>query len=183
MRSSSSWSRGAPIRRPVAVPAGSLHSSRSLQSIDVLARARRARCRVPARGRCRSTARGARCRHATADAVAKAIGCAPEQIVKSLVFVCDTQSVLALVPGDRRADPAKVASAAGAAQARVARPAEVVAATGFPPGAVSPLPPPVGALVLIERTMLSTPCRLGRRGLRAPPGDAVAARARPADAR
>jgi prolyl-tRNA editing enzyme YbaK/EbsC (Cys-tRNA(Pro) deacylase) len=93
----------------------------------------------------------------TAEGVAKEIGCAPEQIVKSLVFVCDTQAVLALLPGNRRADPAKVALAAGAAHARVARPAEVIAATGFPPGAVAPIPPPVGGLVLIERTMLSTP--------------------------
>ena len=44
-----------------------------------------------------------------------AVGCEPAQIVKSLVFVCDGLPVLALVPGDRRADAAKIAAAAGAA--------------------------------------------------------------------
>ena len=54
---------------------------------------------------------------------------------RSLVLVCGTElAVLALVPGDRRADPAKVASLVGACEARVARPPEVVEATGFEPG-------------------------------------------------
>ena len=38
----------------------------------------------------------------------------PSQIVKSLVFVCDGRPVVALVPGDRRADGDKVARAVGA---------------------------------------------------------------------
>ncbi len=93
----------------------------------------------------------------TAQAAAKAIGCTLEQIVKSLVFRCGERAVLALLPGDRRADPAKVASAAGAKEARVARPEEVLAITGFAPGAVSPVPVPAGALVLVERTIVSAP--------------------------
>jgi prolyl-tRNA editing enzyme YbaK/EbsC (Cys-tRNA(Pro) deacylase) len=93
----------------------------------------------------------------TAQAAAEAIGCALDQIVKSLVLVCGTQPVLALVPGNRRADPMKVALAAGADHARVARPPEVVAATGFAPGAVAPFPPPAGVTILIERTILSSP--------------------------
>ena len=92
---------------------------------------------------------------ATAQAAADAIGCGLEQIVKSLVLMCDERAVVALVPGDRRADPAKVAAAAGAAKARIARPPEVVAATGFVPGAVAPFPLPAGTPVLIERTILS----------------------------
>ena len=75
--------------------------------------------------------------------------------MKSLVFIAGNRPVLALVPGDRRADPAKVAVAAGAAEVRVARPPEVIAATGVPPGAVGPFPPPTGVPVLIERTLLS----------------------------
>jgi Cys-tRNA(Pro) deacylase len=76
----------------------------------------------------------------TAQEAAKAAGCRPAQIVKSLVFVCDGSYVLALVPGDRRADEKKVAAAAGAARARIARPDEVTAATGFQPGEVAPFP-------------------------------------------
>lgn len=90
----------------------------------------------------------------TAADAARAVGCEPAQIVKSLVFLCDGVPVLALVPGDRRADAAKVALAAGAAKARVARPEEVVAATGFEPGAVAPFPVPNVSRVLVEQELL-----------------------------
>ena len=92
----------------------------------------------------------------TAQAAADAIGCALDQIVKSLVFVCDERPVLALVPGNRRADPEKIAAAAGSAGARVARPPEVLAATGFAPGGVGPFPPAAGVPILLERTILSS---------------------------
>ena len=90
----------------------------------------------------------------TASAAARAVGCEPAQIVKSLVFVCDGNPVLALVPGDRRADAAKIASAAGAGYARIAKADEVVAATGFEPGAVAPFPAPNVERVLLERELL-----------------------------
>ncbi|MGH2934615.1 MAG: YbaK/EbsC family protein [Gaiellaceae bacterium] len=90
----------------------------------------------------------------TAAAAARAIGCERAQIVKSLVFVCDELPVLALVPGDRRADVLKVSAAAGARYARVARPGEVVAATGFEPGAVAPFPAPHVSRVLMDRSLL-----------------------------
>src|SRR6266702_1572787 len=90
----------------------------------------------------------------TAADAARAVGCDRSQIVKSLVFVCDELPLLALVPGDKRADAAKVATAAGARYARVARPDEVVSATGFEPGAVAPFPTPRVSRVLIERALL-----------------------------
>jgi Cys-tRNA(Pro) deacylase len=77
---------------------------------------------------------------ATAREAARAIGCDLSQIVKSLVLVCDGAFVLALVPGDRRADEEAVARAVSAAEVRVARPDEVLHATGFEPGAVAPFP-------------------------------------------
>jgi prolyl-tRNA editing enzyme YbaK/EbsC (Cys-tRNA(Pro) deacylase) len=91
----------------------------------------------------------------TAAAAARSIGCEPEEIVKSLVFVCDGRPVLALVPGDRRADPNKVAGAVQAGYARVARPAEVHAATGFEPGAVAPFPAAAVTRVLFEKELLA----------------------------
>jgi prolyl-tRNA editing enzyme YbaK/EbsC (Cys-tRNA(Pro) deacylase) len=93
---------------------------------------------------------------ASAQSAAEAVGCALDQIVKSLVFVCGTRPVLALLPGDRRADPAKIGLAVGATGTRVARPPEVLAATGFAPGSVAPFPPPAGVPVLVERTILSS---------------------------
>ena len=90
----------------------------------------------------------------TAEAAADAVGCEPAQIVKSLVFICDGLPVIALVPGDRRADPGKLAAAAGAGYARVAKREEVLAATGFDPGGVAPFPVPLTVRVLMERELL-----------------------------
>jgi prolyl-tRNA editing enzyme YbaK/EbsC (Cys-tRNA(Pro) deacylase) len=93
----------------------------------------------------------------TAEAAAEAVGCGLDQIVKSLVFLCDGAPVVALVPGDRRGDPAKVARAAGATAARIARANEVEAATGFAPGAVAPFPLATVQRVLVEQTLLTQP--------------------------
>jgi prolyl-tRNA editing enzyme YbaK/EbsC (Cys-tRNA(Pro) deacylase) len=76
----------------------------------------------------------------TARDAAAAIGCELGQIVKSLVFVCDGAYVLALVPGDGRADEDAVRAATGAEHVRIAKLDEVVHATGFEPGAVAPFP-------------------------------------------
>ena len=91
----------------------------------------------------------------TAAAAAKAVGASRAQIVKSLVFVCDGRPTLALVPGDRRADERKVAAAAGAKAARVARPDEVLAATGFEPGGVAPFPAPGISRVVMAAELLA----------------------------
>jgi Cys-tRNA(Pro) deacylase len=90
----------------------------------------------------------------TAREAAEAIGCDPADVVKSLVLVCDGAYVLALVPGDRRADEAAVAAATGAREVRVARADEVEHATGFPPGAVAPFPQRAVARTLIDRSLL-----------------------------
>ena len=77
----------------------------------------------------------------TAEDAARAVGCELSRIVKSLLFNCDGRPVLVLVPGDRRADPQKVA-------------AEVEEATGYAPGAVAPFPLLRVERVLIERGLL-----------------------------
>ena len=90
----------------------------------------------------------------TAALAAEAVGCAPAQIVKSLLFICDGRPTLALVPGDRRADSAKVAAAAGGKKARVGSPEEVRAATGFEPGGVAPFPAPGVSQVVAAQELL-----------------------------
>jgi prolyl-tRNA editing enzyme YbaK/EbsC (Cys-tRNA(Pro) deacylase) len=91
---------------------------------------------------------------ATAEEAARAIGCALAEVLKSVVFVCGDSVVVALVPGDRRADEAKVAAAVGAEGARVAHAREVRAATGYDPGAVAPFRLPAVDAVLLEQTAL-----------------------------
>ena len=93
----------------------------------------------------------------TAASAADAIGCTLGQVVKSLVVVCDGSPVVVLVPGDRRADTGKVAHLVEARRVTIATPAEVLDATGFAPGAVSPFPLERVAAVLVERTLLRHP--------------------------
>ena len=90
----------------------------------------------------------------TAEDAAREIGCTPGEVVKTLVFVSERGYVLALVPGDRRADEEKVAAAAGARGARVARRDEVPLATGFEAGAVAPFPNRGVASVVLEQSLL-----------------------------
>lgn len=92
---------------------------------------------------------------ATAEDAARAAGCPIGQIVKSIVVLCDGRPVVALVPGDRRADLTKIAHATGAVDARIARGSEVETATGFAPGSVAPFPLPNVDRVLIDQTLLA----------------------------
>jgi Cys-tRNA(Pro) deacylase len=91
----------------------------------------------------------------TAVEAAQAVGCKLGQIVKSLVFDCDGRWVVVLVPGDRRADLDKIAGAAGAKKARIAKPDEVERATGFVAGAVAPFPLPNVDRVFVDRGLLA----------------------------
>ena len=75
----------------------------------------------------------------TAQLAAEAVGSQLGQIVKSLVFIADDdRTVLALVAGDRRADPEKIARAVNARSARIANAEEVRTRTGFAIGGVAP---------------------------------------------
>lgn len=74
----------------------------------------------------------------TAAEAAAAVGCDPGAIVKSLVFIVDGEPVVALVPGDRRLDPARLAAAAGGAAAERASLDLVREATGFVAGGTPP---------------------------------------------
>jgi prolyl-tRNA editing enzyme YbaK/EbsC (Cys-tRNA(Pro) deacylase) len=85
----------------------------------------------------------------TAADAAAAVGCELRRIVKSLLFDCDGTWVLVLVPGDRRADSAKVARATSSNRARVAGAAQVREVTGYDVGAVAPV-----ALARVSRVLL-----------------------------
>jgi prolyl-tRNA editing enzyme YbaK/EbsC (Cys-tRNA(Pro) deacylase) len=85
----------------------------------------------------------------TAEDAATAVGCELRRIVKSLLFDCDGSWVLVLVPGDRRADAAKVARATSSNRARVAGAAQVRDVTGYDVGAVAPV-----ALLKVSRVLL-----------------------------
>ena len=93
----------------------------------------------------------------TAADAARAAGCGPDQIVKSVVVMAEGSPVLTLVPGDRRLDVKKVARTLGVRKVRIATPDEVEAATGFVPGAVAPFPLPKVQRALCEQSLLALP--------------------------
>jgi Cys-tRNA(Pro)/Cys-tRNA(Cys) deacylase len=62
--------------------------------------------------------------------------------------------VVALVPGDRRADRAKIAAATNANRAQIVGAVDVERLTGFPPGAVAPFPLPSVAQALLDQSLL-----------------------------
>ena len=69
----------------------------------------------------------------SADAAA-AVGCELSAIAKSLVFMADDRPVVAILSGDRRLDPQKLASVMGASSARRASLEEARLATGYAAG-------------------------------------------------
>jgi len=90
----------------------------------------------------------------TAEAAAEAVGCKTDAIVKSLIFLCDAEAVLAMVAGSRRADEAKVRRSTGSSAVRMARPEVVLDRTGFEVGGVAPFPLPCIKHALIDQTLL-----------------------------
>jgi prolyl-tRNA editing enzyme YbaK/EbsC (Cys-tRNA(Pro) deacylase) len=87
----------------------------------------------------------------TAADAATAIGCAVDQIVKSLVFVADTDPVLVLTSGGNRVDVVKVGKQTGSAAVRKADAEEVRAATGYAIGGTPPFGHARDLAVLVDR--------------------------------
>jgi prolyl-tRNA editing enzyme YbaK/EbsC (Cys-tRNA(Pro) deacylase) len=92
----------------------------------------------------------------TAVEAAAVVGCELGAIVKSLVFrgADSGEAVLALVSGDRRADEAAVAAAAGEAAVARARANFVRAATGFAIGGVAPVGHPSPLRTVMDEDLL-----------------------------
>ena len=77
----------------------------------------------------------------TVAAAAKAVGTTPEHIVKTVVFMVQGEPMLVIASGTAKADTRALARHLGVSRKRIriARPDEVLAATGYPVGAVPPL--------------------------------------------
>lgn len=69
---------------------------------------------------------------------AEAVGCELGQIAKTICFVTSAGAVLVIAPGDRRVSTKKLRGLVGA-KPKLAGPDEVLAITGYPPGAVAPV--------------------------------------------
>ena len=77
----------------------------------------------------------------TVAAAARAVGVTPERIVKTVVFMVQSEPVLVIASGTAKVNTRALAQHLGVSRRRirVARPDEVLAATGYPVGAVPPL--------------------------------------------
>ena len=75
----------------------------------------------------------------TVHSSSRELGVGPDRIVKSLVFSTGEEPVIALLPGDKKADLKTVARILGKRKIRLADPDLVLEWTGFPVGAVPPL--------------------------------------------
>ena len=91
----------------------------------------------------------------TAADAATATGAPVDRIVKSLVFSCDGRAIVVMVPGDRRADTAKIAVAAGCDRVKAVGAQAVEDLTGFPAGGVAPFPLPRIQTVLLDRSLMA----------------------------
>jgi len=89
------------------------------------------------------------------EAAALAVGASQGQIVKTVVFMAAGTPVLVLGSGTTRLNADAIAAAMGVPQqeVRLARRAEVLAATGYEVGAVPPIGHPKSLTVLCDRRL------------------------------
>ncbi len=89
----------------------------------------------------------------TAQLAADAVGTPLASIVKSLVFIADGKTILALVSGDQRADAMKIARLVGVSNARIANANEVREKTGYAIGGVPPIAHDAHLEIMIDETL------------------------------
>jgi prolyl-tRNA synthetase len=75
----------------------------------------------------------------TIEQVSKFLGCAPEKMVKTLIYVADGAPLAVLVRGDHEANEAKIRRAVGAQKLALAEPAVIERVTGAPVGFAGPV--------------------------------------------
>lgn len=88
----------------------------------------------------------------TVSDAAAAVGCDEAMIAKAIVIVCDGDPVVCVTSGAHRVDVDRVALALDCAEARIATPDEVRAATGYGVGGVPPFGH--GLPVLLDEALL-----------------------------
>jgi prolyl-tRNA editing enzyme YbaK/EbsC (Cys-tRNA(Pro) deacylase) len=76
----------------------------------------------------------------TVEMAAQAVGAAPANIVKSLIFIADDQPILVIAGGNQRVSLDMLGREIGVdpESIRLAKPQEVIDETGYPVGAVPP---------------------------------------------
>ncbi|HSQ61453.1 MAG TPA: proline--tRNA ligase [Acidobacteriota bacterium] len=89
----------------------------------------------------------------TVEEVAAFLGVGPDRLLKSLLWFAGTEPVLAVVPGDRELNEAKLARQMGGVPLRLATAVEIEALTGGPVGFTGPVGPAGGIRTLVDATI------------------------------
>jgi prolyl-tRNA synthetase len=90
----------------------------------------------------------------TVEEVSTFLGTTPDRLLKSLLFISgETDAVLAVVPGDRELNEAKLARHLGNPQLRLATAAEIAEHTGGPLGFTGPVGLPAALRAVYDRTI------------------------------
>ena len=82
--------------------------------------------------------------------------CEAAEVIKTLVFIGNTP-VIAMLPGDRRANLEKIKELTGEQNLRMAKPEEVINLTGYSVGAVSPFGINSNIKKIADNSILSLP--------------------------
>jgi Cys-tRNA(Pro)/Cys-tRNA(Cys) deacylase len=102
------------------------------------------------------------------EAVAEAIGLAPERVFKTLVAEVDAVPVVAVVPVHRRLSTRKLAEAAGGKKCALSAPADAERLTGYVTGGISPFGQRKALALYLDESAVAQPTIAvsgGRRGL------------------
>ena len=92
---------------------------------------------------------------ATLEQAAAERGLAPDQIIRSLLFRLESgEFVLVLMPGARQVSWPRLRQHLGVSRLTTASREQVLEATGFPPGAVTPFGLPTRLRVLADQSIL-----------------------------
>ena len=90
------------------------------------------------------------------EQTARERGQSPEQVVRSIVFrVAKGEYLMVLIAGDRQVSWPALRRYLGQSRVRMASEAEVLAATGYERGAVSPIGVPAPMRVLLDESVLA----------------------------
>ena len=111
---------------------------------------------------------------------AKALGEAPQRVLKTLMAEVDGRPVCVVVPSDREVSMKKLAAAFGGRSANMMKPADAERLTGYRVGGISPFGQKKAVPTLMEEAALAEPLVYingGQRGLqvRLAPRDALKA--------
>jgi len=89
----------------------------------------------------------------TSELAAQALGVTPAQIANTLCFLAAGRPVLLTTCGDKRTDVKALARELGVKKVKFADAETVAAATGFPPGGVSPVGILPGVPLYLDRSL------------------------------